>query len=485
MARQFNLRGQFGTTTKHHEWDEDSRRWVVAMEQDNGPGRAPESLTVKAQFLITAGGVHPTPQIPRLNGLDVFRSAPGKHVIHTARWDWAYSGGSQAEPDMANLKGKTVGIIGTGATAVQVLPHVARWAGHVYVFQRTPAYVGPHSQKATTKEDWEKVAGRPGWQYERQANLDASLTREPDTPDLVQDGWSRAPALMAIVGSGSRTVKAGEEEAHERALAELDLPWTEEMRRRVDAEVADPAVAARLKPWYPGFCKRPTFHDGYLSAFNAPHVTLVDTDGAGVRAYTPAGVRADGREYALDALVLATGYTNAVADPCPQTAVNAPVVGRGGRSLRDKYGAADYGSLFGAATHGFPNLFFCSAAGSGTSANLTPALDANARLVAHVVARALRGAGAAGGDPGRAVVEVSKPAEDEYTARVAERARWFSAIPKCTPNSFFEAKIGAKETMDEELERRKSHWGGGILDFQRMVDEWKEAGDMRGVVVEG
>ncbi|WQF79216.1 Putative FAD/NAD(P)-binding domain superfamily [Colletotrichum destructivum] len=494
VARHSNLRGQFGTTTTHHQWDEASRRWVVEMERGTGPGQTPECLTVKCQFLITAGGVHPSPQIPRLNGLNVFRSVPGKQVIHTARWDWELSGGSQAEPDMVHFKDKTVGIIGTGATAVQVVPHMAKWAKQVYVFQRTPAYVGEHSQRETTEEYWQTVAGKPGWQRERQANLDAAVMKVADTPDLVQDGWSQTAALAAFVGREGKIIQAGEEEAHERALVDLDTPWAEKMRRRIDEQVKDPAVAARLKPWYPGFCKRPTFHNSYLSAFNEPHVTLVDTQGAGVRSYTANGVMANGREYELDVLVLATGYTNSVVDPSPELAVNAPILGRGRRTLQDKFGGKDFGTLFGALTHGFPNLFFCTVAGTGLSANLTPALDTNAWLVAHVVSQALRQASSSSSpslspSPRRAVVEVSKQAEDGYSRKVAERARWFSALYRCTPNSFLEDKIvkakeKAKRDDDDELERRKACWGGGILDFQSMVDEWTKKGDMEGVVVQ-
>lgn len=473
VARRWNLRGQFCTTVTHQQWDEESRRWIVTMTRDHGgPKRSPEPLTVRAQFLITAGGVFPTPQIPRLNGIDVFRSVPGKHVMHTARWDWTYSGGSQAEPDMVNFHGKRVGIIGTGATAVQVLPHVAKWAKHTYVFQRTPAYVGPHSQKKTTQEDWARVAYKKGWQYERMANLDASMTKEPNTVDLVQDGWSKVAALVALVGGGNKSIEPGEEEAHERAMLELDLPWTEQMRQRIDDELEDPITAANLKPWYPGFCKRPTFHDGYLSVFNEPHVTLVDTDGAGVQSYTANGVIANGQEYELDVLVLATGYITSVVDPCPSMAVNASIVGRKQRTLRSKWDDADFGTLFGVATHGFPNLFFCSVAGSAVSANLTPAFDINARLVAYIMGQALQRATV----PSHAVVEVSKDAEDEYTAKVAKAARWFAALPSCTPNTFLEAEGGAKSDEEEEMKRKRSYWGGGILSYQRMVDEWKNGG---------
>ncbi|GKU16154.1 unnamed protein product [Fusarium langsethiae] len=480
VARQFNLKAQFGTTTTHHQWDEGSSRWIVSMTQDNGPGNTPKSLAVKAQFLVLAGGVLPTPQIPKLNGLNVFRSVPGKTVMHTARWDWVSSGGSQEKPNMTEFKNKTIGIIGTGATAIQVIPHVVKWAKHVFVFQRTPAYVGPHSQKATTKEEWEKVARKKGWQYERQANLDASNTRESDTIDLIQDGWSGVTGIVALTGSSSKTIKAGEEEAHARAMVELDLPWTEKMRRRVDEEVKDPAVADKLKAWYPAFCKRPAFHDNYLSSFNRPNVTLVDTDGTGVKSYTANGVIANGQEYEFDVLILATGYTNTVHDPCPEGSINAPVVGHQQRTLRDKYESKDFGALFGTVTNGFPNLFFFTPSGSGAGVNLTPSLEINAQLATYMIKQAFNKASS----PEKATVEVSKQAEDEYTAKVAERSRWFSALPNCTPSFFVQAPSEAKK-VDAELRKRKFHWGGGILDFQRMVDAWKAAGNMHGVEVQG
>lgn len=482
VARQGNLRAQFGTTVTHQQWDEDSKRWVVTMTQPHGPEGESRSLVVKSQFLICAGGVFPTPQIPRLNGINVFRSSPGKHLIHTARWDWDYSGGSQAEPNMVGFKGMRVGIIGTGATAVQVLPHVAKWADHTYVFQRTPSYVGQHSQRTSTPEEWVAIANKKGWQVERMANLDACMTREPDAVDLVQDGWSQTAGLVALVGGGGDTlVEPGEEAAHERAMLELDFPWTEKMRQRVDDLVKDPATAEKLKPWYPGFCKRPTFHNNYLEQFNKPNVTLVDTDGVGVTAYTANGVTANDREYELDVLILATGYTTSIADTCPSMAINAPIVGRSQRTLRDKWDGPDFGTLFGIATNGFPNLFFCSWAGSGVSANLTPAFDTNARLVAHIVSEARRRATRRDD----LVVEVSKEAEDEYTTKVAERARWLAALPGCTPNSFLEGHSKAKSEEEERMKARKSYWGSGILDYQRMLEAWKGAGKLDGIVVQG
>ncbi|KAK2684868.1 hypothetical protein QWA68_016253 [Fusarium oxysporum] len=107
--------------------------------------------------------------------------------MHTGRWDWSKSRGSQEKPGMVKLQGKRVGIIGTGATAVQVAPHLAKWAKYTYIFQRTPSYVEPQPQKETTAADWAQVAYKPGWQYERMASLGAMFTGKLDAEDKIQD----------------------------------------------------------------------------------------------------------------------------------------------------------------------------------------------------------------------------------------------------------------------------------------------------------
>ncbi|KAI9159115.1 monooxygenase [Paramyrothecium foliicola] len=255
IARQSKIQGQFLISITYQKWCDDSKRWIVTLSRDVGPGCNPEELTVHAQFLILAGGIQTSPHVPKLNGLDVFRSAADKILIHPGRWDWNLTGGSQDKPDLVNLRNKRVGIIGTEATT------------------RTPSYVGPQSQKEAIAEDWERIACKPGWQYERVENLDAIFTGKPGAEDKFQDGWTKV--------------------------------------------VTDKAIAEKLKPWYPGFCKRPAFHASYLPLFNEPTVSLIDTNGQGIEAYTPNGVMANGREYELDVIVLATGYTVGVVDSHP------------------------------------------------------------------------------------------------------------------------------------------------------------------------
>lgn len=302
-----NIQGQFCTTIKHQKWDDEVKRWVATLDQYLGPNHGRQQLTIRAQFLVLDGGIQTSSHAPKLNGIDTFSSAPDKLVMHTGRRDWSKTGGSQEVPDMTKLQGKRIGIIGTGATAVQVAPHVAKWAGHTYVFQRTPSYVGPQNQKETISTDWARVAYKPGWQHERVANLDAICTGQPVDEDMIQDGWTQVTGMRAALGHEGEVIAADEEEDHVKKMLNLDYPWTEKIRARVDAEVMDPSVAESLKAWYPGFCKRPTFHGTYLSLFNRPEVSLVDTHGRGVEAYTPNGVMANGQEHELDVLILATG----------------------------------------------------------------------------------------------------------------------------------------------------------------------------------
>ena len=471
IAEKWQLRGEFGTTVVRSEWDETSKNWAVTLK------RQPDTFTVRARWLICSTGLVPTPHVPRLNGIEIFRSVAGKQLMHTSRWDWEVSGGSQSQPNMAKFADKRVGIIGTGATAVQVIPHVARWAKHTYVFQRSPGYIGPHFQQDTTPELWNKVAYKEGWQAERMVNFDASFLNHPGWTDLVRDGWTPIRGLSALIGSSTEFVAPGEEEQHIQNLLEKDRPWTEDMRRRILDEVKDAETARKLTSQAPSFCKRPTFHNEYLSTFNKPEVTLVDTAGNGVTAYTPNGVMANDQEYEVDVLILATGYINAIFDSDPTKAINAPIIGKGGRSLGDKWNAEDFGVLFGNCTNGFPNLLFFTPTGSGMSANLTAALVTNARMISSII----RGALARATDPSLAVFEAQKDAEDEYTGKVAERGRWFSALAACIPSEALpETEQGPEGESVSEAELKHSVWGGGLLDFQRMCDEWKTEGRMAG-----
>ncbi|KAJ0137951.1 Ketocytochalasin monooxygenase, partial [Colletotrichum tanaceti] len=351
IARTWKLKAQFGTQVRDLSWDDATARWSAKMTQDLGPGKPGRELCVTSQFVYVAPGVYPVGHIPKLAGLDEFRK---QHVaFHTAGWDYAVTGGSQQDPRLTGLRGKRVAVVGTGATGVQVVPKIAEWAEHLYVFQRTPSYCWPRKPTLTDDETWaEVVAPGPGWQRARQENYNAAIAGETDV-DLVNDSWTAAKGFSVISGSSADGIIAPEGiPAHMARLQAVDAPLSEALRRRVDEEVRDKGTAEKLKPWYYGWCKRPAFHDAYLATFNRDNVTLVDTDGRGVEGCTAGGaVVANGREYEVDVLILATGYTNGGGACSPAARGGMRITGRAGRDLDDKFDAG-WETLHGVATHG-------------------------------------------------------------------------------------------------------------------------------------
>jgi cation diffusion facilitator CzcD-associated flavoprotein CzcO len=482
IAEFYKLRSQFSTRVRHQAWDAEKGRWVIQMTQDLGPSKGPRELTVEAQFIFgTAAGLS-LPHLPKLDGLEgLVRNVK---VFHSARWDWDYTGGSQADPSMINLRGKKVGIVGTGATAIQIIPELAKWAGHLYVFQRTPSFVGPRNQRKTTHEEWLKVACKDDWQYERQDNFNSFVSNKPAPVNMVNDGWS-APdshAYAGFLGSPSRLVTPTTINDHINSLFEMDMARGERLRARVSRIVKDENAAKKLQAWYGGWCKRPSFHDEYLDTFNRPNVTLVDTDGKGLDKYTDSGVVANGVSFDLDCLVLATGFFTRGDDTSPSGRVFAPLVGSGGVTSEQKWSSPEAGTWFGVATHGFPNAFFNLLGGSGLSYNLTSSFDNTTRLAAAIIASAHKKVK----NPNVLIIEPTKQAEEEYTKEILKRALWYTALEPCTPGWF--NGEGAASFGDNSPEKqtgllRQAGWGTGILDYKRMVLEYIERDNLEGIMI--
>ncbi|XP_014559726.1 hypothetical protein COCVIDRAFT_23964 [Bipolaris victoriae FI3] len=330
VASHYGFQAMFCTKVDRQVWDDAKGHWVVDLTQSLGHVRPPTKLTVKAQFLFMAGGSLSIPKMPNVPGFEKFH----KHcqVFHTSRWDYSITGGSQEKPDMTKLQDKTVAVIGTGATSVQAIPELAKWAKHLYVIQRTPSYCGERRQKTTTTEEWAKVADGPGWQTRRCANLDSQWSANPDPVDLVDDGWSHNPARAGLLGGNGWAVQPDTVNEHIEKLLAIDRPIAEDLRSRVDKVVEDDKVAEKLKPWYPGWCKRPTFNDGYLQSFNRSNVTLLDTDAKGIDSFTERGVVVGGQEINVDVLVLGTGFIFSF-DRTPSDRHDASFIGRGGRTI--------------------------------------------------------------------------------------------------------------------------------------------------------
>ncbi|MEI2653072.1 MAG: NAD(P)/FAD-dependent oxidoreductase [Microthrixaceae bacterium] len=242
-------------------WDDDAHRWHITTQRGD---------KIRTQFFVTAGGVMHKAKLPGIPGIRDFTG----NAFHTTRWDYEYTGGGPTEP-MDQLADKVVGIIGTGATAVQAVPKLAEAAKQVYVFQRTPSNVGERNQQATDPEWF------PRCRRSRAGSRSASTTSRRHDHRQAARGRPRrrrvGPGPQGSTRSGSRRTMPSD--------AELERSTSSRCRRfrdRIDAVVEDQTTAEKLKPWYKVSCKRPCFHDDYLPSFNLPNVTLVDTDGHGV-----------------------------------------------------------------------------------------------------------------------------------------------------------------------------------------------------------
>ncbi|EXL39716.1 hypothetical protein FOCG_17687 [Fusarium oxysporum f. sp. radicis-lycopersici 26381] len=467
IATQYGFQAMFSTKVDSHVWDETKGRWILELTQSFGEVQPPKQMTVQTQFLFICGGILSIPKAPALPGYTEFSAR--NEIFHTSRWNYTITGGSQEQPDLVNLQNKRVAIIGTGATSVQAVPHLARWAKHLYVIQRTPSYCGERGQEETTPESWGKVtASGPGWQRRRMTNLNSFMAADPEPVDLVNDGWSKNQARAGLIGSSSLIEHAATGEHIDRLLR-MDEPIADELRARIESEVRDPNVAEKLKPWYPGWCKRPTFNDDYLATFNRANVTLVDTDGKGIDRYTERGIVAGGQELEVDVLVLATGFTVST-QRLPEDNIKATVIGRDGRHLREKWESPDFATLFGVATNGFPNLFIRFSAGSPGSYNLTSIYDMTGRFIAHIIAQATKESN----QPERLVIEACRKDEEKWTGEAVKCAAWYSALSICTPSYFnSEGQIWSTTTPEQAYQKSlKAAWGSGVIDYERIIDKY-------------
>ncbi|MBT2409869.1 NAD(P)/FAD-dependent oxidoreductase [Streptomyces sp. ISL-12] len=398
----------FSTAVTSLTWDDTSETWIVTTDRGD---------KFRATYVVTATGTLSELKLPGIPGIETYRG----HTFHTSRWDYGYTGGT---PDggLTGLADKRVGVVGTGATGIQVVPKLAEDAGHLYVFQRTPSTVDVRANRRTTARD--VGADRPGWATERRDNFLRIVSGEQVDQDLVADRWTSSAGLLEKLVPSFR--RQGDREVFEAAYEAADAAKMNEIRARVDETVTDPETAEKLKPWYRYACKRPTFSDLYLQAFNRDNVTLVDTaDTHGIERMTERGVVVGDTEYELDCLIFATGFSVGVSGV---HSGRLPVTGRGGVRLQDAWRAHGPRTLHGFTSNGFPNLIQLGGTQSASSVNYTHVLDEHA-----VHAAALISAAEARG----AVVEPSREAEDAWLAVCAQDApdhEWFHA--ECTPGYY-------------------------------------------------
>ncbi|MEV5683325.1 NAD(P)/FAD-dependent oxidoreductase [Streptomyces sp. NPDC052164] len=410
VARQFDLYPDalLSTAVTSLTWDEESGTWIVATDRGDA---------FRATYVVTATGTLSEPKLPGIPGIEDFTG----HTFHTSRWDYAYTGGT-ADGGMSGLSHKRVGIVGTGATGVQVIPLLAEDAGHVYVFQRTPSTVDVRANRRTTARD--VGADREGWARERRENYLRIVSGETAEQDLVADRWTTSAGLLEKLLPSFR--RQGDRTAFEAAYEKADAAKMNELRARVEQTVTDPETADRLKPWYRYACKRPTFSDRYYPAFNRDNVTLVDTaDTHGIERVTENGVVVGDTAYELDCLIFATGFSVGTSGVLSG---KLPVHGRGGVPLLHAWGRQGPRTLHGFTSNGFPNLILMGSLQNASSVNYTHILDEQAVHAAALVAAA---------EAGGALIEPSRESEDAWIAALAEDApdhEWFHA--ECTPGYY-------------------------------------------------
>jgi cyclohexanone monooxygenase len=438
----------FQTEVTGLRWDEASARWIVSTNRGD---------RMRARFVCMSNGPLNRPKLPGIPGIESFRG----HSFHTSRWDYAYTGGG-CDGNLSGLAGKRVGIIGTGATAVQCVPHLGAAAERLYVFQRTPSSVDVRGNRPTDP-DWAAHLAA-GWHQQRMDNFNILVSGGFQAEDLVSDGWTDIirKLLVMVQEPGSNLSPEGLAKTMELA----DFQKMEQVRARVDAIVKDRATAEALKPWYRQFCKRPCFHDEYLQTFNRPNVTLVDTQGHGVERITPKGVVVAGVEYEVDCLIYATGFE--VGTDYTRRA-GYEIVGRGGLTLTQKW-ADGLRTLHGMHSHGFPNCFIMGPQQAGFTVNYPHLLDAQSQHIAWILAHATR--------RGARTVEASEAAEQEWVdtiIRLAGLGRDF--LESCTPGYY------NNEGKLSERSAQNGFFGGGSIEFFRILREWREQGGLAGLEV--
>ncbi len=446
LATTFDLypHALFQTDVTGTEWDEAVQRWQVTTSRGD---------RLSSCFMVLAGGILHKAKLPGIPGIEKFE---GK-AFHTSRWDYGYTGGGPTEP-MDGLTGKRVGIIGTGATAVQVVPQIARVAKELYVFQRTPGAVGVRNQQPTDVEWFQSL--EPGWQKERIINFTQAVTGAQPEVDLVGDGWTE------VMWVDTQRTAASDEEAE--ALERSDFETMEAIRRRVDEIVEDPETAEKLKPYWGKHCKRVCFHDDYLPAFNRPNVHLVDTNGRGVDELTTRGPVVDGVEYPVDLLIYASGFE--VTTDLYQRLGFDPR-GRGGVMLSERWAKGAH-TLHGVLASGFPNLLLISLVQGGFGTNFSHLLSESAKHVAHIVETCI--------EQGISVIEPEEAAEDEWLSVLqgvgATGARYFLS---CTP-SFYNSE---QQAIDIRAARNLTY-SGSLLDYIGYLERWRQEPDFTGVKVQ-
>ena len=455
IAKKFELydNALFHTQVTALRWDESIQRWHVTTDRGD---------EIRARFVIMAGGPLNRPKLPGIPGLQDFK---GK-VFHSARWDYDYTGGSWENPALEKLKDKRVAIVGTGATAIQIVPFLGKYAKEVFVLQRTPPSVDSRPNPPTDQA-WAKTL-QPGWQKQRQENFHRGAMEgfHPGDQDLICDFWTEINRNVAakLAAQGWPAITP---ETFMAMREDEDYHVMERFRRRIDEIVKDKATAEALKPWFRFHCKRPLSSDTYYPTFNQPNVHLIDVSNTkGVERLTSNGFVHEGKEYPIDLLICASGFE--VTSDLDQRWGIDEISGRNGTSLYD-YWNDGYKTLHGVVSRGFPNQFFTGYIQGGLYATTVEQFNRQGHHIAWIIAEALK--------RGIKAVEPTQEAQDQWVATMAPSTGFSQYMQSECPPSYLNNESGKFRYYLGEF------YLAGFTAFEQLLQDWRSKGDMAGLDV--
>ena len=454
IGRTFGLyeKALFHTRVSDIVWDEDRSVWVITTDRG-------DSFT--ADYVATGTGPLHVPKLPGIPGLNSFKG----HSFHTSRWDYDYTGGDSFGAPLEKLRDKRIAIIGTGATSVQCVPHLARAGGTVYVVQRTPSSVDVRAN-VPTDPTWFRSIATPGWQKRWLDNFARNVGMgPPPAEDLVQDGWTdltRRIRERIVTLPMDQMTPAGMMAAYEDA----DLEKMSEIRARAEAIVHDKETAEKLKAWYRQLCKRPCFHDSYLQAFNEPGTHLIDTAGQGVERIDETGFWVGGTHYEVDCIIYASGFEVGTSH---ERRAGFDIAGIGGRRLSEAW-QGGMQTLHGLHVHGFPNAFIVQVA---QAANFIVNVPHNWSDAGETIAAVVKHAR----DTGTRIIEATPEAQAKWVELIKMAVPGMAgAAADCTP--------GYYNNEGQALDISKSFPSGyplGAAAYFEYIDKWRRSGKFEGL----
>lgn len=446
IGRHYDLydRTYFQTKVEEVRWSEDHKRWMIKSDRGD---------EIRARYVTVSQGPLSKVKLPNIPGMDQFQ---GK-MFHSARWDYSYTGGD-LHGGLDKLSDKRIAVIGTGATAVQIVPKLAASAKEVLLFQRTPSTIGARNNRPTDM-DWFKSQEK-GWLRKRRDNFLSNITPGAHpTSDEIQDGWTDFfKRVGARIGAAK---KAGGPVDPNEIFQQVDFEKMEEMRARIPKIVKNPAYVDSLTPWYNYLCKRPLFSDHFLESLNEETLEIIDTKGEGVTHITKDSVCVGDEEYPVDCIIFATGFDVGAA---AHKVGGYDLIGRDGRLIDDVW-ADGQRSVHGTQAHGFPNFHIVGGTVQGTTAfNYTHILHMQAEHAADIIKKCQ--------DAGAVVTEVTKEAEDRWledmlTPHAIDLHQYFL---ECTPGFLNnEGNVeGDKPTF------LGGTFGPGPIEYEKRIKVWRE-----------